>query len=160
MVHCGGATLLPCQNLLPPETEGREVLEKNWEGHDNTSPSDSAAGVTKVHSWIPRSWCYQLLEHKKVRSSHQLGFRAFPSPAPAGSPTRNAVYSWSWAVDIHVVSNFDQGTQKEDLSPNRGSRNKPFTVCSGEDVCLFQMAGLQKGWLKLLTLSDKNQIIW
>lgn len=65
---------------------GERSTEKSLEGDDNTSPSDSAAVVTKVHSWIPRSWCYQPLEHKRVRSSHQLGPMAFPSPAPAGPP--------------------------------------------------------------------------
>lgn len=52
-VDFGGATLLPCQNLLqtPPEAEGREVLEKHLEKGDIISPSDSA--VTKIRSWIP-----------------------------------------------------------------------------------------------------------
>lgn len=58
-----------------------------------------------------------------------------------------------------MVSNFDQRSQKEDVSP-KGQQEYPIHSLQWEEACLFQMAHMQKGWLKPLTLSDKNQIIW
>lgn len=130
-VHCGGGTLLLCQNLLQisPETEGREVLEKHLqEGDDTISPSDSAD--TEVHSWIPRSWRYQPLEHKRVTSSHQLG-KTVPLPSP----------SWRTNPIMQFVHGAKPGTFMWCPASIKGHRRRTSCLTGAAGISRSQPAG-------------------
>lgn len=90
-----------------------------------------------------------LQEHKRITSSPPLESRPFPCPTLAGPPCHNTVFWWSQIRHIHVGPNFDQRSQKEDLSLN-GQQEYPIHSLQWKEACFFQMAHWQKDGLNHL----------